>query len=186
MANYKDIEEFYNAYIKIQDIKRAGWVNNNVPAERIESVSDHTLQVIMLAMTLNYELKLGFDISDLVQMCFIHDIGETIIGDISDLDINNKNKKGFEKEAVREVLSSLSEATAEKYYDYWIEMEECNTPLAKFAFQVDKIDAILKAKKYSNEYNMPELFKEFCETRKSRGTFTSGPLKEMFEALEVD
>ena len=186
MEKYKGIEEFYNVYIQIERVKRTGWVMRNVPAERIESVSDHTLQVIVLAITLCNELHLDFDISELTQMCFIHDLGESLVGDISEIDIDYMEKKKKEKEVVKKLVSSLSATTAEKYVRLWTEMDQRSTPLGEFAFNVDKMDAVLKAKKYAEEYAMPELFKEFYEYYVKKGTFEKGALKEMFEGLNKD
>ena len=53
---YENIENFYNVYLKLQDIKRTGWVMRNVPAEKLETVADHTLQVVVLATTLCHEI----------------------------------------------------------------------------------------------------------------------------------
>lgn len=184
MNTFRGIEEFYNSYIKIEEIKRTGWVMRAVPSKRLETVSDHTLQVTVLSLTLCHELNLGFDISKLAQMSFIHDIGEAIIGDISEVDTNYVDKKKPEKDAVRKMLSSLSKETQERYFNFWVEMEERKTPLSQFVYQVDKLDAILKAKKYSDDYNMPELFEEFYNHQLSKGTFNVGPLKEMFDSLK--
>jgi 5'-deoxynucleotidase YfbR-like HD superfamily hydrolase len=185
-VNYKGIEEFYNSYIEIEKIKRTGWIIKNVPTEGIESVSDHTLQVVMLAITLNYELSLKFDISKLAQMCFLHDIGEAVVGDVAEIDIDYIKKKELEKEAVKKLLSSLSEDIEKRYYDLWTEMEEISTPLAKFAYQVDKIDIILKSKYYAKKYGMPELFHYFYDYQKEKKMFTTGPLKDMFENIKLD
>jgi Predicted hydrolases of HD superfamily len=184
MDVYKGIQEFYNSYVQLEQIKRTGWVMRNVPAERLESVADHTLQVIMLAVTLNNELKLNFDISKLSQMCFIHDIGEAIIGDISEIDVDYDEKKKRERQAVTNLLRPLSEETRNLYIELWLEMEEQSTLVAQYAYQVDKLDAVLKAKKYAKDYNMPELFREFYEYQLSKGTFSNSPLRELFLSLD--
>ena len=170
----------------MEHVRRAGWVIRNVPAERLESVADHTLQVMMLGATFCHELNLDFDISKIAEMSFIHDIGEVIIGDISEIDKNYDDKKKLEQEAVLKMLSTLSKETQEHYFALWLEMEQRETPLAKFVYQVDKIDAVMKAKKYSIDYSMPELFDEFYNHQVSKGTFDEGPLKEIFESLKEE
>ncbi len=52
MEKYKNILNFYSEYIKLEQVLRKGWLMCNVPADRIESVADHTLQLIMLANVL--------------------------------------------------------------------------------------------------------------------------------------
>ena len=181
----KDINILYDAINKLEQLERTGWVALGVPAKRLESVADHTLQVVILAVSLQYELKLNFDISKMVQMCFIHDIGESIVGDVADTDIDFNKRKEIEREKTIEFLKSLPESMS-IFLELWIECEERKTDLAKFIHQVDKIDAIIKAKKYSEEYNMPELFNEFYNTTVNRGTCSCGPLKEVFEQIKLN
>jgi hypothetical protein len=63
-------------------------------------------------------------------------------------------------------------------------IEERKTPLSIFINQVDKIDAILKAKYYDEKYGMPEMYAEFYNHQLNKGVFTTGPLKEMFDSLK--
>ena len=184
MSGYKNIESFYNLYLQLQDIKRTGWVIRNVPAENLETVADHTLQVVVLATTLCHEFKLNFDISKLVQMSFIHDIGEIIIGDVAVIDKNYEEKKQYEDEAVTKLLESLSDETSKWYLSLWHELNERETELAKFVYQIDKIDAVMRAKKYSKDYNMSELFDEFYNHQVEAGTFDESVLKDFFEQLK--
>ena len=181
--NYKGIEYFYNLYTEMEHIKRAGWVMRNVPAEVLESVSSHTLQVVMLSITFCHELNLDFDISRIAEMSLIHDIGEVLIGDVSEIDVNYEEKKKLEENAVLRTLSTLSKETQDHYFSLWQEMEKRETLLSQFVYQVDKIDAVMKAKKYSIDYDMPELFDEFYDYQLLKGTFDEGPLKEVFGSL---
>lgn len=173
----------YEAINKLEQIKRTGWVMKNVPAERLESVADHTLQVIILATTFVYELNLNFDISRLVQMCFIHDIGESLVGDVSDIDADVIKKKEIEKNETVEFLKSLPRSLS-IYLDLWLELEEKKTDMAIFVHQVDKLDAVLKAKKYSIDYNDPELFWWFYNYQVEKGTFNTGYLSEIFKNIK--
>lgn len=181
---YENIENFYNVYLKLQDIKRTGWVMRNVPAEKLETVADHTLQVVVLATTLCHEFKLNFDISKLVQMCFIHDLGEIIIGDVAVIDKNYEEKKQYENEAVTNLLEPLSDETSKWYLSLWNELNDRETELAKFVYQIDKIDAVMRAKKYAQDYNRPELFDEFYNHQVEAGTFNESLIKDFFDNLK--
>lgn len=179
------INKIYNSIYQLEQIKRTGWLMNNVPSKRLESVSDHTLQVIVLAVTFVHQFNLNYDISKLVQMCFIHDIGESLVGDVSDIDIDFENRKKLEREKTIEFLSSLT-SNLSIYLDLWKESEERETDMSKFLYQVDKLDAIIKAKKYSIEYNKPELFEEFYNTQLNKKTFDESPLKDIFYNLKIE
>lgn len=183
--NYKGIEEFYRIYIELEQVKRAGWVIRNVPAERLESVADHTLQVVMLAATFCHEFDLKFDMSKVLQMSFIHDLGEVIIGDVPEIDKNYASKKEKEKSAVTKLLSPLSKDVSSFYLSLWTEMDEKQTPIAKFVHQVDKIDAVMKAKIYSEEYDRWDIFDEFYDGEVRKGIFDDSPLKVMFKSLRA-
>lgn len=149
-----------------------------VPAKRIESVSDHTIQLQMLALTFNYEKGLNFDSGRLLIMY----IGESIVGDVSDVAEDYAERKKLEREKTVDFLKALPD-TLSSYLELWLELEDKTTPLAKFVHQVDKFDALLKAKRYSEEYNMPEVFEEFYAYESKKRTFADGPLKEEFDAL---
>ncbi len=186
---YEGILTFYKQYTKLNELLRTGWVMRHVPAERLESVSDHTLQVVMLAHTFVYELGLtDIDMNKLAPMAFLHDLAETIVGDISVIHVNTeedrKRKHEAEMSAIKNILASLSPEVATYYFSLWMEFEEKKTPTAQFLFQVDKVDAVMKSSNYSEEYGMPELFQEFYQTEVDRKRFEDGPLKDFFDYLK--
>ena len=178
----ENIDKLYSAICELEQIKRTGWVMRKVEAERLESVSDHTLQVLVLAVTFVHELNLDFDIAKLVQMCFIHDIGESIVGDVSDIDKNFEDRKKLEREKTIEFLSSLPKSLS-VYLDLWIEAEDKKTEMAKFLYEVDKLDAIIKAKKYSIDNCRPDIFEEFYNNQLQKGTYNNSYLSKYFEEL---
>ena len=183
MERYKNVLNFYKDYIKLEQVLRKGWLMCNVPADRIESVADHTLQLIMLANVLTKEFNLQYDEHKLTEMLMVHDLGEVIVGDISEVEDNREIKKAKEAEAVKSLFKSLSKENEEYYYSLWVEMESQNTPLSKFAYLLDKIDAVIKAGVYEEEYNMQGLFDEFYGLQKQRGTFINTQLEELFKYL---
>ena len=81
MIIYDNIINFYKEYIKLEQIIRKGWIMRNIPVDRLESVADHTLQLLMLASVITKELNIDIDLKKLMEMLLIHDLGEIIIGD---------------------------------------------------------------------------------------------------------
>ena len=183
MNNYNNIINFYKQYIELEQIVRKGWLMCNVPAERLESVADHTLQTIMLASVITKELKIDIDYKKLIDMLIIHDLGETIVGDISEVELNRQEKKIEEAKAIKELLNTLSEENSEYYYKLWLEMESKSTETSKFAYLLDKIDAVIKAGIYEKKYNVEGLFDEFSGFQKQRQTFNNSILEELFEFI---
>ena len=154
MNNYNNIINFYKQYIELEQIIRKGWIMRDVPTERLESVADHTLQLIMLASVITKELKIDIDYKRLIDMLIIHDLGETVVGDISEVELNRQEKKIEEAKAIKELLNTLSEENSEYYYKLWLEMESKSTETSKFAYLLDKIDAVIKAGIYEKQYNV--------------------------------
>lgn len=180
MEKYNNILNFYKEYIKLEQIIRKGWLMRNVPAERLESVADHTLQLIMLSNIIVKELKLKIDMTKLTEMILIHDLGEIIIGDISEVEEDRKNKKSKESAAVKSVLNNLSDEHANYYYLLWSEMENQDSELARFALLIDKIDAVIKSGIYEEQYKLEGLFEEFSTWQKQKGTFDNSELEDFF------
>ena len=167
-----NVETFYNTFLLLDEIKRTGWVISNIPEQDISTVADHTLQVVMLAATLCHELDLNYD------------IGEIVIGDVALVDEDYEIKKQNEKNGVAKMLEPLSEKTRNYYLDLWVELNERETEMAKFVHQIDKLDAVMRAKKYADVYNRPELFDEFYNRQVEDKTFDGSVLETFFNKLK--
>ena len=182
-----EIIRFYEKYKELEQIIRTGWIQSNVPAKRLESVSDHTLKVGMLASLITRELNLKeIDLTKLLEMAFIHDLGEIKIGDISTTEIKTaKDKQSkYEKElaAVTEILSVLSPEIKEHYLSLWLEFESQNTKEAILLKQIDKLDAILKSHMYESTYNIKGLFDEFYNYNPNN-LLNKEPLGDVYQQL---
>lgn len=183
MNKYNNILNFYKEYIKLEQILRKGWLMCNVPAERLESVADHTLQLIMLASVVTKELNMSIDLKKLTEMLLIHDLGEVVVRDISEVEMDRYSQKAKEADAVKALLNTLDKDNAKYYYSLWEEMESLNTEISKFAYLLDKIDAVIKASIYEEEFALDGLFDEFSGLQKQKGTFTQSVLEEFFDFL---
>lgn len=185
MKKYNNILNFYKEYIKLEEVIRKGWIMCNVPANRLESVADHTLQLIMLSSIITKELNIKLDLEKLMEMLLIHDLGEIIIGDISEVEENRNQKKEKESATIKNIFNNLDQESAQYYYSLWEEMENQNTELAKFAYLLDKIDAVIKAGVYEEELDINNLFKEFSELQSQRKTFENTIFEEFFQFIKI-
>ena len=182
-----EIIQFYEKYNELEQIIRTGWVQRSVPAERLESVSDHTLKVGMLASLITHELKLtDINLTKILEMAFIHDLGEIKIGDIPTTEIktekDKQNKHERELSAVNEILSVLSPEIKKYYLSLWIEFESQNTKEAILLKQIDKLDAILKSHMYESTYNIKGLFDEFYSYNPNN-LLNKEPLRDVYQQL---
>lgn len=159
-------EEYVN-YIfvlmhKLRNTKRKGWYDKNIQRERVESVADHIYGCQMLAYAMKSEFDYDVDINKVILMLAIHEIGETIIGDITPEDMPSSKKTDYEHEAVRKLLELIPNG---KYLEeLYNEFEERKTKEAQFAYQIDKAECDLQAKLYEQDGSFEHEYKKYLFT----------------------
>jgi len=147
----KNICDFYVITQKLKNTLRTGWVIWKISADRIESVAEHIYGTQMLAFVINSEFELGLDIAKLSLMLAIHELGETVIGDIALDDIlakkiTREEKQKIEMQAVLKILKPLN--CKEILLETYNEFEQCETKEAKFARVIDRLEACFQCKCY--------------------------------------
>lgn len=142
----KDLVDFYSYVAKLKRLKRAGWKKEKI--RNGESVSDHSFSTAILAMILAPKLRV--DREKFVKMALIHDIGESIIGDILWYDRNLgvdkerlAKKQKDEDKAMEKILMKLSDR--KEYMSLWKEMAEMKTKTAKLLKEIDRLDLAMQA-----------------------------------------
>ncbi len=83
------IEEFFKITTNLKKIPRKGWTTK-LGISSPESVADHTFSMSTIAMVLSDLQKL--DTQKVLKMSLLHDIAESITGDLTPDDIS-KNEK---------------------------------------------------------------------------------------------
>jgi len=147
----KKLMKFYLLATKLKYKIRAGWDKDgwNVKAERIESIAEHVFGVCILAISIDSEFDMDIDIEKVVKMLVLHEIGETIIGDITPFDgVSIDEKNNIEHAAWKKLLNGLIKE--EELYDLLIEFDERQTNDAKFAYLCDKLEADIQSKVYED------------------------------------
>ena len=82
-------------------------------------------------------------------MLAIHELSETIIGDLTQFDITAEEKLKKEHEAVHNILKPLIDG--KEIEEIIEEFDKRETEEAKFAFQCDKLEADIQCKLYDQE-----------------------------------
>lgn len=149
MSKEKNVIDYYVLCNKLKDVVRTGWKNWNVERSRIESVAEHVYGVQMLAIAMCSEYKYDIDIMKVIYMLAIHELGETIIGDLTQFQISNEDKEKIEHEAVHKILSSL--VSGEYIEKLFLEFDEHKTKESMFAYQCDKLECDIQSKLYDLE-----------------------------------
>jgi 5'-deoxynucleotidase YfbR-like HD superfamily hydrolase len=131
---------------RLKRTPRTGWTRYPIPNP--ESVADHSFRLATLAMLLAPQF--GVDPVKSANMAILHDLGESIIGDIvtdgGTSDLPNLNQKlADERTALHELLSSIG---AEHHMGLYDEFASNETPEAQFVNQLDKIEMAVQAREY--------------------------------------
>lgn len=149
MSKEQNVVNYYVLCNKLKNVIRTGWVDWKVERDRIESIAEHIFGVQMLAIAMKSEYEYDIDIMKVIYMLAIHELGETIIGDLTQFQISKQEKEKIEHEAVHNILSSLLEG--DEIEKLFLEFDAQETPEAKFAYQCDKLECDIQSKLYDQE-----------------------------------
>ena len=90
------IEDFFQKVLELKNIPRQGW-KEKLGINNPESVADHSYSTTVMSMILS-DLE-GLNSEKIIRMALLHDLAESVIGDIIPNDIT-KNEK-ISKEDVK-------------------------------------------------------------------------------------
>lgn len=142
----QQILEFIRLAGRLKRTARAGWKLRGIPEP--ESVAEHTFRVALLALVLGPDR--GVDRERCVAMALVHDLGESIVGDITPFDgVAPEEKRRRERQAMVR-LSEL--AGAPELLALWEEYDRGATPEARFVKELDKLETVVQAAEYEAEH----------------------------------
>ena len=170
MSREKNVINYYVLCNRLKNVIRTGWFDWNVNKDRVESVAEHIFGVQMLAIAMKSEFNYDVDILKVIYMLAIHELGEAIIGDLTQFQISKEEKMVIERDAVHKILNGLLDGKEiEKLY---LEYDEKKSKEAKFADQCDKLECSLQCKLYDQEntvdFNKQENNKTFYDEEVQR------------------
>ncbi len=82
-------------------------------------------------------------------MLAVHELGETVIGDLTQFQISKEEKEKLEHEAVHRILGGLLDG--KQIENLFLEFDTHNTKESMFAYQCDKLECDLQSKLYDEE-----------------------------------
>ncbi len=149
MSKEEKVIKYYVLCNKLKNVIRTGWKDWNVTRDRIESVAEHVYGVQMLAIAIKSEYQYDIDILKVIFMIAVHELGETIIGDLTHFDISKEEKEIIEHEAIHNILKDIVDG--EYIEETLLEFDRRDTDEALFAFYCDKLECDLQCKLYDEE-----------------------------------
>ena len=149
MSKEERVINYYVVCNKLKNIIRTGWLDWKVNKDRVESVAEHIYGTQMLAIAMKSEYNYDVDIMKVLYMLAIHELGETIIGDLTQFQISKEEKIKIEHEAVSNILKDLLDG--ENINKLYLEFDERKTKEAIFAHFCDKLECDLQCRLYDEE-----------------------------------
>lgn len=140
-----DIDTFIQSIFRLKKIKRTGWLAKGKILNG-ESIADHSYSLSALCMV--FSDILGLDTEKVIKMCIIHDLAESIIGDIMPGEIPDKEKKMKENKVMKSILFSLPVSVRIDYFGIWKEFLLNGSKEAQLVHKVDKLEMLLQAREY--------------------------------------
>ena len=144
-SNDVNINTFIQSIFRLKKIKRTGWLAKGKILNG-ESIADHSYSLSALCMV--FSDILGLDTGKIMKMCIIHDLAESIMGDIMPGEIAEKEKKMKENKVMKSILFSLPVSIRTDYIAIWKEFLLNESEEAQLVHKVDKLEMLLQAREY--------------------------------------
>lgn len=184
MIEFNNLFNSYYMFLELKKIKRVGWIKRGVSNEYIENDVIHTIQMFGLASVYFRIYKpQNMDYRKILEMIFIHEIGEVVTGDIAEGEKEHVNKHDFEFVGVKKAFANLKDS--DYFINLWNEFEDRETNEAKFVYLLDKMDPVLKAKYLDEKLGREDLFKDFSLYEENRRTFVDNELTDVFKLVNT-
>lgn len=152
MEKAAKIIQYYTLTQKLKNLIRTGWKDWQVCGDRLESVAEHVYGTQMLAIAMYSEYHYDFDLKKVILMLAVHELEETVIGDLTMFMISIEEKLEKAHEAISGILASLS--IGDELKSLILEFDARETDEARFAFFCDKLECDLQAKLYDEEHRV--------------------------------
>lgn len=116
-----------------------------------ESVAEHSWRLAFMIILVEPYLEQKINIQHALEMAIIHDIAESITGDMPFFLSNTTEKEKKEKSAIKQIVSSLEKDQGKKIYKLWKEYSKGATQESKLVKALDKMEAQIQKNESLNK-----------------------------------
>ena len=125
----------------------------------------------------------GLDTERVIRMALVHDLAESLTGDMVPGSTAKESKRALEDGAMREILQDVPGEQRLLYLRMWNEYQRNETQEAQFLHQVDKLEMALQADRYLQDGAAPEAIMPFLDTADRK--ITNPDIRKIFNMLLV-
>jgi putative hydrolase of HD superfamily len=144
---------------KLKKEPRRGWIAK-AGISNPESVADHSFRLSLIVMLLGDFRNL--DTEKMIKMALIHDLGESLTGDLIPSDgIDLEHRKKNKEKAMKRIFKILPIELRSEYIDLWNELSHKSSEEAKLVSESDKLEMAIQANEYMREGYPKKSLEEF-------------------------
>jgi putative hydrolase of HD superfamily len=145
-ADLTKLLPFVTAAERLKDTVRSGWTSTG----RQDTVAGHTWRLCLMALVFHPHFP-ETDLARLLKICLLHDLGEALHGDIPAPDQRDRpGKSAGERADLIRFLEPLPEPQRLEFLGLWEEYEAAETPEARLAKALDKMETIIQHNQGAN------------------------------------
>lgn len=151
-----DKEELENilTFLRNAEQLKNTYRSSHTSTGRTESVAEHTWRLCLMALILEKHFP-EVDMSRVIKICIVHDLGEAINGDIpAPFQDDSIEKSEKERNDLLQLADSLPDYLKKELVELWDEYENASSSEAKTAKGLDKLETIIQ----HNQGKNPEDF----------------------------
>ncbi len=121
---------------------------------RGESIADHMYRMAMMTMLAPPSLVARIDRDRCIKMCLVHDMAESLVGDITPVDGVPRTEKHAREAATMDFLAKRllpnvdGGAAGREIQEVWDEYEKSETLESKFVHDIDKMELLFQMVEY--------------------------------------
>lgn len=165
--NSGNLEKIFLFLHKIENLKSTLRYNTTTSGRK-ESTADHSRRLALMTFIIIDELKLDIDVNKSIKIALVHDLAESLTGDIDAIKIaegtfSKEEKERQEIEAIMNLKETLPEVIGNEISDLWHEYNNCETKEAKFIKALDKIETLTQLAEIGYKmYDKPEFIANYA------------------------
>lgn len=138
------MQEIVDFILELDKLKGVTRKTRPLGLARYENSAEHSWQIALMAASLAHYAESPVDISRVIGMLLVHDIGEIDTGDtMVFVEGGWEERKAAELAAVTRIFGLLPEHRGDAFLAQWQEFEHGDTPEARFARSVDRAMPVL-------------------------------------------
>ncbi|KAL1864159.1 hypothetical protein VTK73DRAFT_6137 [Phialemonium thermophilum] len=145
---------YFHLLERLKTTKREGWRRFGV--KHGESIADHMYRMSLMSMLAPPSLASRLDLSRCMKMCLIHDMAESLVGDITPVDGVSKPEKNRREAATMDYITKGllgrvyggAHTAGQEIRAVWQEYEDGETLESRYVHDIDKMELLLQMVEY--------------------------------------